>query len=264
MACLVSNGRLEQCKDSISGIQAVYLINFGDFDPDPTTGGGDVGYNETTISLTTGGTGYTTGTAVATTGGSGTGFTVNITAAAGVITAITVNNDGSLYQAGDVLTVTGGTGGTFTITNYGTVGYEDMITSIGGSINNIYKYELKGNNGFIQTMNTSRENGTTFFTQTITVELKRQDPVFHKQFKILAYGRPHVVVRTNGNQFFLAGLFRGCDATAGSVESGVQYGDFNGYKITFEAMEEKPANFLDCSTEQQLLTLLGAPTLVTT
>jgi len=191
MPCLISNGRTEQCKDSISGIQAVYLINFGDYDPDPSTGGGDVTYDTT-------------------------------------------------------------------------VGYEDMITAIGGNINSLYKYELKGNNGFNTTVNTSRENGTTFFTQTLTIELKRQDPVFHKQFKILAYGRPHIVVRTNGNQFFLAGLYRGCDATAGSVESGVASGDFNGYKITFEAMEEKPANFLDCATESDLLTLLGSPTLVTT
>lgn len=190
MPCLISNGRTEQCKDSISGIQAVYLINFGDYDPDPSTGGGDVTYDTTP-------------------------------------------------------------------------GFEDQITAIGGTINNLYKYELKGNNGFNTTVNTSRENGTTFFTQTLTIELKRQDPVFHKQFKILAYGRPHIVVRTNGNQFFLAGLYRGCDATAGSVESGVAYGDFNGYKLTFEAMEEKPANFLDCATESDLLTLLGSPTLVT-
>jgi hypothetical protein len=191
MPCLISNGRTEQCKDSISGIQALYLINFGDFDPDPSVLGGDVTYDTT-------------------------------------------------------------------------VGYEDQITAIGGTINSLYKYELKGNNGFNTTVNTSRDNGTTFFTQTITAELKRQDPVFHKQFKILAYGRPHVIVRTNGNQFFLAGLYRGCDATAGSIESGVAYGDFNGYKLTFEAMEEKPANFLDCASEADLLTLLGAPTLVTT
>jgi hypothetical protein len=191
MPCLISNGRTEQCKDSISGIQALYLINFGDFDPDPSTLGGDVTYDTT-------------------------------------------------------------------------VGYEDQITAIGGTINSLYKYELKGNNGFNTTVNTSRDNGTTFFTQTITAELKRQDPVFHKQFKILAYGRPHVIVRTNGNQFFLAGLYRGCDATAGSIESGVAYGDFNGYKLTFEAMEEKPANFLDCASEADLLTLLGAPSLVTT
>lgn len=191
MACLISHGRTEQCKDSISGIQAIYLVNFGDFDPDPSTVGGDVTYDTA-------------------------------------------------------------------------VGYEDQITAIGGNINNLYKYELKGNNGFNTTVNTSRENGTTFFTQTITCELKRQDPVFHKQFKILAYGRPHVIVRTNGNQFFLAGLYRGCDATAGSIESGVAYGDFNGYKITFEGMEEKPANFLDAASESDLLTLLGSPTLVTT
>ena len=191
MPCLISNGRTEQCKDSISGIQALYLINFGDFDPDPSTLGGDVTYDTT-------------------------------------------------------------------------VGYEDQITAIGGTINSLYKYELKGNNGFNTTVNTSRDNGTTFFTQTITAELKRQDPVFHKQFKILAYGRPHVIVRTNGNQFFLAGHYRGCDATAGSIESGIAYGDFNGYKLTFEAMEEKPANFLDCASESDLLTLLGSPTLVTT
>jgi len=191
MPCFIANGRTEQCKDSISGIQALYLVNFGDFDPDPSTLGGDVTYDTT-------------------------------------------------------------------------VGFEDQITAIGGTINSLYKYELKGNNGFNTTVNTSRDNGTTFFTQTITCELKRQDPVFHKQFKILAYGRPHVIVRTNGNQFFLAGLYRGCDATSGSIESGVAYGDFNGYKLTFEAMEEKPANFLDCASEADLLTLLGAPTLVTT
>lgn len=191
MPCTISNGRTEQCKDSISGIQAVYLLNYGIYDPDPAPSG-DVTYDVT-------------------------------------------------------------------------VGFEDQITGIAlPALSSIYKYELKGNNGFNTTMNTSRENGTTFFTQTLTIELKRQDPVFHKQFKILAYGRPHIIVRTNGNQFFLAGLYRGCDATAGSVESGVQYGDFNGYKITFEAMEEKPANFLDCNTEADLLTLLGSPTLVTT
>lgn len=190
MACLISHGRTEQCKDSISGIQAIYFINFGDFNPDPVAGGGDVTYDTT-------------------------------------------------------------------------VGYEDQITAIGGSIANIYKFELKGQNGFDTTVNTSRDNGTTFFTQTLTVQLKRQDPVFHKQFKILAYGRPHIVVRTNGNQFFLAGLYRGCDATAGSVNSGVAYGDFNGYQLTFEAMEEKPANFLDCATEGDLVTLLGSPTVVT-
>jgi len=29
MACDISNGRLEACKDSVSGLDAIYIINFG-------------------------------------------------------------------------------------------------------------------------------------------------------------------------------------------------------------------------------------------
>ena len=28
MSCLIANGRTEQCKDSISGLQAIYFVNF--------------------------------------------------------------------------------------------------------------------------------------------------------------------------------------------------------------------------------------------
>jgi len=30
MSCIIANGRLEACKDSISGLDAVYFINYGD------------------------------------------------------------------------------------------------------------------------------------------------------------------------------------------------------------------------------------------
>jgi hypothetical protein len=54
------------------------------------------------------------------------------------------------------------------------------------------------------------------------------------------------------DQFFLMGLTQGADVTAGTVSSGSALGDFNGYNLTFEAMEVSPANFLDVSTEAQL------------
>jgi len=55
------------------------------------------------------GTGYTTATGVATTSaGGGTGLTVDITAAAGAITAIVINNAGTGYEVGDTITITGG------------------------------------------------------------------------------------------------------------------------------------------------------------
>jgi hypothetical protein len=119
----------------------------------------------------------------------------------------------------------------------------------------LYKYELKGANSFETTINSSRDNGTTFFQQTLTIQLKRQDVTTHKNVKLLAYGRPRIVVRTMTDQFFLMGLTQGADVTAGTVSSGSALGDFNGYNLTFEAMEVSPANFLDVTDENGLKVL---------
>jgi hypothetical protein len=55
----------------------------------------------------------------------------------------------------------------------------------------------------------------------------------------------------------LAGLEQGCDVTAGTVSSGTAMGDFNGYNLTFTAMERIPANFLDCTTESELAAIFN-------
>lgn len=189
MACDIANGRLEQCKDSISGLDSIYFINFGAYNHDPSTSGGDITYSTVP-------------------------------------------------------------------------GYEDQITAITG-VTEVFKYELKGANSFESAINSSRDNGTTFFEQTLTVQLKRQDPLTHKNIKMLAYGRPNIIVRTRGNQFFLAGLQFGMDVSAGTVSSGTAMGDFNGYGLTFMGAEMSPANFLNCSTEAGLITLLDTATVVT-
>ena len=190
MSCDIANGRLEACKDSVSGLDAIYIINYGDYNPDPAALGGDVTYSAT-------------------------------------------------------------------------AGLEDVITEI-ANVATVYKFELKGANSFEQTIQTSRDNGTTFFEQALTIQLKRQDAATHKTMKLLAYGRPHIIVRTRGNQFFIAGLQRGCDVTAGTVSSGTAMGDFNGYNLTFTGMENVPANFLNCSAEDTLLaTILDGASVVT-
>ena len=132
----------------------------------------------------------------------------------------------------------------------------DLITAITG-ISNLYKFELKGNSTFIQNINSSRENGTTFFEQVLTLELKKQDVATTKEIKILAYSRPHVIVETNDGQYFIAGLLRGMDLSSGSIENGVNLGDYNGYKITLTGQEKTPANHLDCTTEAGLATLFA-------
>jgi hypothetical protein len=182
MSCDIANGRLEACKDSVAGLDAIYIINYGDYNPDTN-----------------------------------------------------VTFDGT---------------------------FEDLITDVQG-VANLYKYELKGANSFDQAITSSRDNGTTYFEQTLAVTLKKQDVQTHKTIKLLAYGRPHIVVRNRNNQFFLAGFNRGMDVTAGSVANGTALGDLSGYTLTFTGMENVPANFIDCATEAELSALFDGAAIVT-
>lgn len=109
----------------------------------------------------------------------------------------------------------------------------------------MYKFELKSNeNVYDQEIVSSRENGTTFFRQTLTIKLKKQDIATHNAVKTLAYAKPRILVENNEGQFFLMGLFRGCDLTAGSINSGGALGDFSGYSLTFQAEELLPSQFV--------------------
>jgi hypothetical protein len=129
----------------------------------------------------------------------------------------------------------------------------DMISTVTG-VSNLYKFELKGTNSFEQTINSSRENGTTFVEQTLSIQLKKQNAATTKIVKLLAYGRPNIVVKDNNGNFFLAGLERGMDVTLGDV---------SGYQLTFVGQEKIPANFLDAADEAALITLFGTATIVT-
>lgn len=181
MACNLANGRVESCKDSISGIDAVYFINY-------QIESSDVTYNGT-------------------------------------------NTD-----------------------------QIDAITNV----DNLYKFEVKGSaNSFNQSIKSDRNNGTTYFEQTLTIELKKQDVATSKMVKLLAYGRPHIVVKTRSNQFFIMGLTQGSDMTAGEIGTGAAAGDFNGYKLTFVAEEAVYANFLNASTQSAMVSLFTSATLVT-
>jgi hypothetical protein len=149
------------------------------------------------------------------------------------------------------------------ITYDATTGYEDQITAITlPALSSIYKFELKGTNSFETTITSSRENGTTFFEQVLSVQLKKQDAITHKQVKLLSYGRPNIIVETNAGQYFIAGLLRGMDVTAGTISNGTNLGDMSGYSLTFTGQEAVPANILDASTEAQLVALLNTPTVV--
>ena len=175
MACDLTHGRLEVCKEFVGGIKAVYFIPYG------------------------------------------------------VLGAIT----------------------------YGTTDASDKISTIAGTLS-LYKYELKGANSFEQTITSSRENGTTFVEQTLTFTIKGLDATTTKQMKLLAWGRPHVVIKTNANNFFLAGLEHGMDVTTGLIANGTAMGDLNGYTLTLVGQEAIPANHLNVSGTYSDTDLIGA------
>ena len=137
--------------------------------------------------------------------------------------------------------------------NYGDLGaitYDltdtDAIDSFGGTPD-AYKYDVKGNSSFEQSVNSSRENGTTFFEQTLNLTFTKLDKATNKQLKLMAYGRPHIFVEDYNGNIFVMGLLHGAEVTGGTIVTGAAMGDLSGYTLTLTAQEQVPANFLDAT-----------------
>ncbi|NBW59035.1 MAG: hypothetical protein EBR41_00440 [Crocinitomicaceae bacterium] len=188
MACLLTHGRAESCKEFVGGIKAIYFLNYGVVGPQPTA-------------------------------------------------------------------------------NYGSADLTDQLNTLTltPSASTLFKYELKGANSFEQTITSSRENGTTFVEQTLTFTIKGLDATTTKQMKLLAWGRPHVIIQTNANFFFIAGLENGMDVTTGLVANGTAMGDLNGYTLTLVGQEAIPANHLNVAApygDTQIKAVTGATSII--
>lgn len=125
-----------------------------------------------------------------------------------------------------------------------------------------YYYELKGTSALVETVNSSRENGTTFFSQELTLNLKKLTNEMTTQLKLMAYGRPRIIVHTNAGDALLVGEMRGADVTGGTIQTGGGLGDLYGYSITFTAEEPLPASFISGSTASNPFAAVTPPTIV--
>ena len=135
--------------------------------------------------------------------------------------------------------------GTTTAATFGT---DDLIDGFASPLT-LHKYELRGTNSFDETNESSRENGTSIFTQTGTIQLKKQDAQTRKEMKLLGYGRPQVVVESYSEdgkttKFQLAGIENGCEVAASSV-SGAAMADFTGYNLVFIGTERESSYFIN-------------------
>ena len=171
MACSISLGRLEGCKDSVGGLNAIYFVNYGEAE----------------------------------------GWTAT----------------------------------------------DEEITGVSASTPpSIYKYDLRGNSTFDQSLTSSRENGSTFAEQTLTVSLKRQDAVTHKEVKLLAFGRPHIIIEDNNGDMWLMGEEFGAEMSA-TTSTGAAMGDKNGYELTFVASERGLAKHMTVDIDTVFAPVVG-------
>ena len=123
----------------------------------------------------------------------------------------------------------------------------DEITDASGTFS-AYEYDLKGGSSLEQTITSSRETGTTFFEQVLTLNLTKLSKEDNVQIKLLAYGRPQVAVVDNNGNAFMMGVEFGAEVTGGTVATGTAMGDLSGYTLTLTAQEKLPANFIAGAT----------------
>lgn len=103
----------------------------------------------------------------------------------------------------------------------------------------------KNSSSLTQTVNSSVENGTVFYTQVLSLVLNKPVAADITEVQELGKGRLAIVVQDNNDNYFVLGHTRGCELTGGSVATGTAIGDLNGFTLEFTGEEGIPAPFLD-------------------
>ena len=124
------------------------------------------------------------------------------------------------------------------------LGADGEVATITGTQPDWYEYDVKGNSSLETTVTSSRENGTTFYTQTLNLTLTYLDAKTQNELQIIAVGRPYVVVEDYYGNQFLCGFENGMECTGGTTVTGAAAGDLSGFTLTMEGLEETAPYFL--------------------
>jgi len=132
----------------------------------------------------------------------------------------------------------------FDLDALGALTYTDgVITAIAGTPT-VYEYDVKNTSSLETAINSSRETGTTFYEQTLSLTLTYLDAPTQEQIKLIAWGRPSVAVEDYYGNMFIAGLENGMEMTGGTIGTGTQPGDLSGFTMTLVGQEVDPATFI--------------------
>ena len=133
-----------------------------------------------------------------------------------------------------------------------------QATAINAGVTEVFEYGLRtDNNTFSESMVGDKNTGTSVNTQTIEMRLVKQGYETSNEIKLMASGRPVIVLVGYDGSYKIAGLSEGCDLTGSNIQSGGAKGDFNGYDLTFGATETELAPYLDAATITALEALVS-------
>jgi len=162
---------------------------------------------------------------------------------------LNIKNMACNVSAGRVLPCKAGFGGIkaayfFDLDGLGALTYTDgVITAIAGTPT-VYEYDVKNTSSLETAINSSRETGTTFYEQTLSLTLTYLDAPTQEQIKLLAWGRPSVAVEDYYGNMFIVGLENGVEMTGGTIGTGTQPGDLSGFTMTLVGQEPDPSTFI--------------------
>lgn len=112
----------------------------------------------------------------------------------------------------------------------------------------------KNTSSLTQTVNSSIENGTVFYSQVLSLVCNKPVAADIAELQNLGKGRLAIIVQDMNDNYFVMGHTRGSELSGGTVATGTALGDMNGFTLEFTAEEAIPAPFLADSQTNMTLT----------
>ena len=126
------------------------------------------------------------------------------------------------------------------------------IDTIDFGSNTIYKYVMPlGVSSLTDTIVGSRENGSIYYTPSVSIILNRLTKEDQNEIKLLGSTKVRIFAQlnaqlSNGHDVIVAlGMTNGLELNAGTMDSGAAFGDRSGYTLTFDGMEPTPFAMLE-------------------
>jgi|Laugrespbdmm15dd_1035085.scaffolds.fasta_scaffold00391_9 hypothetical protein len=130
------------------------------------------------------------------------------------------------------------------------------VTSL-GSLDEVFKYEVKATtNALTETGTSSEDNGTFLNAQSLAVTLPKLGTDLQAQVQLICLGRPYVFIEDYNGNVLLVGATNGTMANCTKASGGAG-GDLSGYTLTITAEEGNLSPFLDATAKTALQALVS-------